>query len=270
MSLIAVNDVHLNVQVCGEGQPLVLLHGFTGSIENWRPHIQVFKNHLQVVALDLLGHGESDAPADPARYGLAPCLADLVAVLDHLGLPQTNVLGYSMGGRVALHLAAAHPQRVRALVLESASPGLADPVERRERQASDEALAAGLERGGLEAFINHWERLPLFASQRRLPEATRAALRAQRLRNRALGLANSLRGLGTGAQPSLWDRLSGLQTPTLLLAGELDPKFVALSQAMAEALPRARLAIVPHAGHTIHLEQPEMFQRLVVRWLLEI
>ncbi len=267
MTRLHVNDGQLNVEVVGDGPPLVLLHGFTGCAANWRSHMALFAKRFQTVAIDLLGHGDSDSPTDSERYRMERCAEDLLAVFDQLGLPRVNLLGYSMGGRVALHVAAAHPERLAALILESASPGLADPAERRARVASDEALASRIEREGLEAFVNDWEWLPLFASQSRLPMSARDGLRAQRLRNNPRGLANSLRSLGTGAQIPLWDRLPELQTPTLLIAGVLDQKFAAIAGSMAEALPKARLALVSEAGHTVHFEQPEVFDKLVLEFL---
>jgi 2-succinyl-6-hydroxy-2,4-cyclohexadiene-1-carboxylate synthase len=267
ISRLQIGDVALNVEQAGDGEPLLLLHGFTGSARNWRG-LEAFGERFRTIAVDLLGHGASDSPADPARYDMAACVGDLAAVLVQLGIQRANVLGYSLGGRVALHLAAAHPERVGRLVLESASPGLMTEAERRARRADDEALALRLERDGLEAFVDGWERLPLFASQARLPAAVRAGLRAQRLRNNPPGLANSLRGLGTGAQPSLWERLPEIHTPTLLLAGALDEKFAAIARAMAERLPEATLFIVPEAGHTIHLEQPDAFAQRVTEFLL--
>ncbi len=268
MSRIMVNDVHLNVEVSGGGPPLVLLHGFTGSAANWQPHSAVFEKQFRIIAVDLLGHGGSDSPVDRARYRMERCVENLILVFDHLGLERVSLLGYSMGGRVALHVAAAHPERIRALALESASPGLADPAERAARMASDEALADFIEREGLEPFVDKWEQLPLFASQARLSEMMRAELREQRLHNKPHGLANSLRGLGTGAQSPLWDRLPELRMPTLLIAGELDPKFTTIARSMAGALPNARLALVPEAGHTVHLEQPEIFDRLVLEFMV--
>ncbi|MBV9356830.1 MAG: 2-succinyl-6-hydroxy-2,4-cyclohexadiene-1-carboxylate synthase, partial [Chloroflexi bacterium] len=250
------------------GPPLLLLHGFMGSAESWAPRAAVFAARgMRTIAVDLIGHGRSDAPADPARYGMERCVEDLVEVLDRLHLPRAAVLGYSMGGRVALHLASAAPERVSALVLESASPGLADALERERRIASDEALADALLQDGLDAFVDRWERQPLFASQRSLPPAERDRLRAQRLRQRPLGLANSLRGYGTGRQPSLWDGLVAVATPTLLLVGALDEKFRTIGQSMVAALPRARLVLVPGAGHTVHLEQPRLFDDLVLGFL---
>jgi len=269
MTRCVTNGVQLNVAIGGQGPPLALLHGFTGSAETWRAHSAVWSKKFTTVAVDLLGHGASDSPADAERFRMDWCAADLAAIFDHLGLARVNLLGYSMGGRVALHMAVTHPERVSALVLESASPGLAGRDERTARVAGDEALARSIEQQGLEAFVDGWSRLPLFASQGRLPEAARAQLRAQRLRNNPRGLANSLRGLGTGVTPPLWDRLQEVRCPTLVIAGALDAKYVGVARAMAAGLAASRLAIVPDAGHATHLEQPETFDRLVLEFLGE-
>jgi len=170
---------------------------------------------------------------------------------------EAILLGYSMGGRIALY--SAFSGYFRALILESASPGLATPAERQQRQASDEALATRIEQDGIEAFIDYWEKIPLFASQQQLSTEQCQELRAQRLNNRALGLANSLRGVGTGVQPELYTRLPTLDLPVLLLAGVQDRKFSTIAQRMASQLPQAKLQIIPSAGHTIHLEQPQAF-----------
>ncbi|MDI3340690.1 MAG: 2-succinyl-6-hydroxy-2,4-cyclohexadiene-1-carboxylate synthase [Sphaerobacter sp.] len=268
MALIAVNDIRLHVERGGDGPPLLLLHGFTGSAATWAPLLPALQRHVTTVAPDLIGHGHSDAPADPARYAMDRCVADLVALLDALAIERTAVLGYSMGGRVALHLALAAPERVTALVLEGASPGIADPAERAARAASDAALAEQIEREGLASFVDAWERLPLFATQQRLPAATRARLRAQRLAHTPRGLANSLRGMGAGVMPPVHDRLGEIQVPALLIAGELDGKYRALCQTMAAAMPRATAAIIPDAGHAAHLEQPAAFTQAVLAFLV--
>jgi 2-succinyl-6-hydroxy-2,4-cyclohexadiene-1-carboxylate synthase len=264
---IRVNDITLNVERSGAGRPLLLLHGFTGSATTWSAHLAQLALGFHTIAPDLIGHGRSDAPPDPSRYQMERCVADLLALLDALGVERADVLGYSMGGRVALHLAAAAPARVRALVLESSSPGIADPAERAARIAADEALADAIERDGLAAFVERWERLPLFASQAVLPEVVLERQRAQRLRNDPHGLANSLRGMGAGRQEPLWDRLAALAAPTLLIAGELDAKYCAITSQMAAALPNARTAIVPNAGHAVHLEQANAFVRNVLVFL---
>lgn len=264
MPRISVNDVQLNVEISGSGTPLILLHGFTGSAKSWTQHIPAFSEHHQIVAVDLLGHGQSDTPDTQGRYGIECCSHDLSALFNQLHLDRFYLLGYSMGGRVALHFALTYPEHLTGLILESASPGAADPQERQARLNSDSALAERIERDGLEAFVNNWERLPLFASQAALPSETREQVRLERLANNPHGLANSLRGLSTGAQPSLWDRLYELTVPTLLIAGVLDAKFAEIGQAMAAAMPNAKLKIVRDAGHTVHLEQPTIFDQLAL------
>jgi 2-succinyl-6-hydroxy-2,4-cyclohexadiene-1-carboxylate synthase len=260
----------------GGKPPLVLLHGFTGSSASWQPVAGRLGRERTLVMPDLLGHGRSDAPSDPARYALECQVAGLVALLDELALERVCLLGYSMGGRIALRLALAAawnrlagPDRVSALVLESTSPGIVDPAERAARRNADEALADSLQRQGLDAFIDHWERQPLFASQQRLPATTRAALRAQRAGGSVEGLAASLRGAGAAAAEPVWSWLASLPVPTLVIAGDLDRKYVEISRAMARAIPHCRLEIVPEAGHAVHLERPECWTEIVLSFLEE-
>ncbi len=258
-----VNGVHYHLETSGAGEPLLLLHGFSGSAAHWQP--LGFAESFRVIAPDLLGHGQTDSPPDPARYRMEQAVLDLIVLLDALDLSTVNLLGYSMGGRLALDLALSYPQRIRSLILESASPGLKTEAERQARITSDQALADRIERDGVPAFADYWSTLPLFASQ---PPEIRAQLHAQRLRNHPTGLANSLRGMGTGAQPSLWDRLSGLDRRVLLICGALDAKFCAINRDMRDHLPQASLVIIPDAGHTTHAEQPERFRAEVLRFLL--
>jgi len=272
---VQVNSVRLGVEQRGEARKsdpaLVMLHGFTGSAAGWGRQLDTLAAYgLRVIALDLLGHGRSDAPDDPQCYTIEHCQQDILAALQELGVSkgQAILFGYSMGGRIALY--AAFSGFFRVLILESASPGLEDPTEREQRRNSDEALAASIEREGVQAFIGRWEKLPLFASQKTLPLECRETLRRQRLQNRATGLAQSLRGVGLGVQPSLYARLPTLQIPVLLIAGELDTKFTAIARHMAQALPQAQVRIIPGAGHTVHLEQPEEFVSLVGDFSLSI
>ncbi len=273
---IVINRVTLHAELDEPAQPtgtLVLLHGFTGSAASWGDHLDVLaRAGLRVIALDMPGHGESEAPADPQRYMMEHCRADILAALRELDVNEgeANLLGYSMGGRVALYTAlqrgrnSLRPYGFRALILESASPGLATETERAQRREQDNALADRIEREGVAAFVDYWEQLPLFASQQALPDEIRERQRQQRLANRAVGLANSLRGVGTGAQPALYSLLPELALPTLLIAGELDTKFCAIARQMAQSMPQAQVTIVPNAGHTVHLEQPELFDTLVL------
>ena len=183
------------------------------------------------VLLDLPGHGRNAAARDVSQFSLDSALASV----EDSGQWPAGLVGYSMGGRIALHFAAKRPDAVRCLVLESASPGLETQAERRLRRESDDDLARIIERDGVEAFIDRWERLPLFETQSGADETVRSRLRAGRLENSVEGLAGALRGLGTGALPSLWDALPDIRVPTLILVG-------ALSMSLALWALRGRVA----------------------------
>jgi len=251
------DGLRLHVRVQGEGTPILMVHGFTGSVESWGEELfEGLSQAHQVVGVDLLGHGASDLSTDPDRYQMEEVVRDLTQVLDALAIEQARWLGYSMGGRIALAGAVLRPTRISALILESASPGLAQENERRARRRADEALAEGILRGGMEAFVDHWMGLPLFATQGKLPLKVQEANRERRLKNDPEALAACLRGLGIGAQPSFWEELPNIRVPTLLLAGEEDRKFTDRARRMAGLLPRAELRLIPKAGHAIHLENP--------------
>jgi len=183
---------------------------------------------------------------------------------DPLAVPPTVFVGYSFGGRVCLRLAVDHPDSVARLVLIGATAGLDDPAERAARRAADEALAEEIETGGLEAFLDRWLALPLFAGL-----SPAAQHRNERRRNRPGGLAASLRLAGTGAQEPLWDRLGALVgVPVLLVTGERDTKFSVLADRLAAGIgPSAARLVVPDAGHTAHLEQPDAFLDGLLAWL---
>ncbi len=210
-----------------------------------------------MIAVDLPGHGLSSAPDDPDRYSLDRLADDLAAVFDALDVKRASVFGYSMGGRAGLRFAIAHPNRVSTLLLESTSSGIHDETARLARVEADSTLANMIEKGGIEAFVERWERLPMWQSQSALPDAGRAALRAQRLANNPKGLANSLRGAGAGADVPLLDRATSIVARTLVLAGELDTHYIEHGRRLAAAIPRAEVRIIPNAGHAIHLEQPD-------------
>ena len=264
------DDLRLNVLAGGAGDPLLLLHGFTGSAETWDPFRARFETAYRVAALDLPGHGGSSVPGDPERYSLPRLADDIARVLDAMRIDRTAMLGYSLGGRAALHFALAQGDRLSALILESASPGIDDEKVRQQRARSDEDLAKFIEREGITAFVDRWESLSLWETQRSLSEDVRSQLRRQRLRNDVRGLASSLRGSGAAAQPSVEDRLADIDVPTLLIAGDLDTKYAAIARHMERSMPNARALIVPDAGHAVHLEQPDAFAREVLDFLAEV
>lgn len=259
-----INGVEYHVESTGSGTPLVLLHGFTGSSENWRSARAALNPHVRTITVDLPGHGRTGSPDDPQRYTMDSAAADLAAIFARLGLPPVHLLGYSMGGRLALYIALKHPSLVSSLILESASPGLVDAAERAARAESDERLARQIEAEGMAAFADYWTALPLFASQ---SDDLRQRLRDQRLNNNPRGLTNSLRQMGTGVQPSLWEHLGRVTCPTLLIAGQHDARFSGIARQMERLIPDSRAVIVPDAGHTVHAEQPAAYAQTVLKFI---
>ncbi|MEE1132877.1 MAG: 2-succinyl-6-hydroxy-2,4-cyclohexadiene-1-carboxylate synthase [Caryophanon sp.] len=241
---------------------VVCLHGFTSSSATWE-HVAQQLPDYRIIAIDLIGHGETSAPVDAFNYRMEAQVALLHDVLKQLNVQQFTLLGYSMGGRVALSYALAYPQQVEALLLESASPGLAHEYERTARKQADDALAARIEQYGIEAFVNEWERVPLFHTQLTLSADAQQAIRNERLSQREVGLANSLRGIGTGVQPSNWHRLDELTMPVILLTGELDDKFGLLAEKMQAFLTESAHIVVPNVGHAIHVENLTQFATIV-------
>ncbi len=268
MPRISTRDgVRLYVEEQGSGTPILLVHGFTGSSAAWGRELrEVLAGHARTLCVDLLGHGRSDKADDPKRYALDEMVDDLCQVLDAHQIARAIWVGYSMGGRIALGAAVRRPQRVQALVLEGASPGLDAAPERAQRVTEDERLACMLDEEGIEPFVKHWMSLPLFQSQQRLGRERLAAEGARRLQNSAHALAACLRGMGLGVQPSLWYALPQIRLPTLLLVGERDEKFRRTAARMQAALPRAHTQIVPEAGHTTHLESPTLYAEAVRRF----
>jgi 2-succinyl-6-hydroxy-2,4-cyclohexadiene-1-carboxylate synthase len=258
------------VEVTDEGPPaastIVLLHGFTGSKDSWQTLRRALGRRRRVVAVDLPGHGGTAASADPSADSLAGTAALIVQTLDSIDIRRFSLLGYSLGGRIALGLALEHPRRVERLLIESASAGLLDPSEREARRRHDETLADRLERDGIEAFVRDWETLPLFATHVRLAAPIREAFRRRRLACSPAGLAASLRAVGTGTQPWLGDRLGELAIPVCVVVGALDEKFRATGAWMAARLADSRLEVVAESGHTPHLERPESYRAIVERF----
>lgn len=266
MTRVAVDGVRYEVRVGGAGPGLLLLHGFTGRGAAWGPHIHAFRRFATTIQVDLLGHGRSDAPLDPARHAVERQAADIAEIVRRVGPTPVDVLSYSFGARIALALALAAPDVVRRLILESPSAGIADPVERRQRRLADETLADEIEYDGIAPFVARWENLPLFASHAGMPPERRRRLHDERLLNRPAGLANSLRGAGQGAMTPLYDRLAEIATPTLVVCGEVDP-VRSRAEEVATGIPGAALAIVPGVGHTPHLESPARFRDIVLPFM---
>ena len=270
MAEVEVDGLRLHVERRGSGPAVVLLHGFTGSTSTWESLTEVLAPEFEVIAIDIVGHGRSASPAEVDRYRMERCTDDLVAALRALGHERATWLGYSMGARTALQLAVRHPEAVDALVLEGVTAGVADAGERSARIAADEVLAERLDTEGLEAFIDFWQSIALWDTQAGTPDERLAALREQRMQSDPVGLANSLRGMGAGAQAPVHDRLGEIDVPVLLMAGSLDAKFTAIAHELLHGLPRAEFTAIAGAGHAAHFEDPDAFNEVVLAYLRRV
>ena len=269
-SLLLVHGLTWHVTERGRGETVLLIHGFTGRGTSWGRHATALADRFRLVTPDLPGHGRTATPPNAARASVECTADDLAAILARRGRAPAMVVGYSLGARIALRLAVARPELVRRLVLESPSAGFVSEEERSARRALDEDRAARLEARGIRAFVDEWEREPVFDGQAdRLPRARRHALRARRLANRPAGLAVSLRGAGQGSMEPLFDKLHAVRCPTLVIAGAEDPIGRRRAAAIAAGIRDSRLEVVQRAGHAPHLEAPAAFRRLVLSFLLE-
>ncbi|MCH7643730.1 MAG: 2-succinyl-6-hydroxy-2,4-cyclohexadiene-1-carboxylate synthase [Myxococcales bacterium] len=267
--MIDAGGVRLHVAEMGSGTPVVLLHGFTGSARAMACVAGGLSDRHRTLSVDLVGHGRSAAPRDAAAYSMAACVGQLASVLEELDVHDAHLIGYSMGGRVALAFCVAHPARVASALLVGASAGFRDPQQRMDRARDDEALAERIEREGVEAFVEFWISQPFLVDERRLGARGVAEARKLRLENSAHGLAASLRGMGAGAQPPVHGALARIAVPICLAVGEEDLKFRALAVQMSQELPNARVEIVPEAGHSAHTDNPAAFLELARRFLAD-
>ena len=262
-----INGVDYSYTDVGTGEPILLLHGFTGSKETWKTAINDLSNQYRVIALDLLGHGETSSPLDKCRYQMEEAANDIREFLDKLEIKSVHLLGYSMGGRLALYFALHNPTYITSLILESCTPGLPKIEDRLARKESDETLATFILENGIPAFVEKWENVPLFHSQKSLSAKRQEEIRNGRLKQDPIGLSNSLKGMGTGVQPSLWEEIHQITAPTLLICGEFDEKFCNIMEKMKKRINSAHLEKVLNAGHAIHVEQEGKFVTIVSGFL---
>ena len=244
---------------------MVLLHGFTGDGTTMDGLALGLEADAEVILPDLVGHGRSSVPGDERDYSVDAMAAHIAAIGEECASGSFHLVGYSMGGRVALTLACRNLELLRSLTLIGASAGLAGEAERADRRLSDEALVKSIERDGLETFVDRWMANPLFATQARLGVDFLAASRAQRLRNSASGLARSLRAAGTGMMAPLHDDLRSCTVPTVFVVGAEDPKFSWIAVELVARMPTADISVIDNAGHAAHLEQPDAVAAVIRR-----
>ena len=265
MPIVDGPGVSLAYTISGEGDAVTLLHGFTLNGRSWRERVSKMPAGRRWVMPDIRGHGDTRVDAG-APVTMDACATDLALLWDTLGIERSHLVGYSMGGRLALHVAVRLPERLRSLLTISAHAGL-DEASRAGRRQSDEALAERIERYGVEPFVNYWVAQPMFAGLERRGAAFTAQVRAQRLANQPEGLAASLRGMGAGAMEPLWDELRGLKIPCTFVAGEEDAAYVTSARRLAAAVPGAQLQIVARSGHAVHMQRPAAMAKILAAHL---
>jgi 2-succinyl-6-hydroxy-2,4-cyclohexadiene-1-carboxylate synthase len=263
MMIITANDVNYFVEITGEGPPVLFLHGFTGDSTTWEELTSKLRPNFKCISVDIIGHGKSDAPIDPERYAIEKVAEDLECILHELDVHSVSILGYSMGGRLALTFTILFPDYIDKLILESSTPGLRTETERIERREKDKVLSEMIVNEGLHSFVEYWESIPLFSSQKRLPLSVQKSIRGQRLKQKPEGLSASLAGMGTGEQPSWWEEFKQLDISIHVLVGEEDTKFVSIANEMKKVNDKVKISTFPHVGHAIHVEEPRKFGTMV-------
>ena len=251
-----LNGIRLHYEVHGQGFPLVLLHGFAGTAESWKPQIPALSARYRLILYDARGHWRSESPRDPGAYSQEVAAADLAALLEHLGAKKAIVGGLSMGGVVALRFYFQHPDRVRALLLADTGPGFRNPEARENWNRSRDQVARLLERDGIRAFA----------------DSAHAALdyytpREVMLQLDPLGLAHTSRGVLTFHDAALIDQLPTIAVPTLILVGANDTEFVAAAAYMQRKISGSELVVLEGAGHGANVDQPEAFNHALLDFL---
>lgn len=242
--------------------PVLFLHGFTGSSYDWNFIFKNFHENFFPLAIDLIGHGETDSPDNGDEYTCSAIVRHINSILEYLEMQKVVIAGYSMGARAALSYSLKHPDKVIAAILESGTAGIEEFEAKKERVEHDLLLAEQIKINGVESFLDYWLNQPLFNSLNEI-----SSRKKSRSNNNIIGLANSLSAFSTGLMNSYWNDLHKLNFPVLLITGELDLKFTNLNKRMLELMNQAEHIIITEAGHNTHLEKPELFTNLVLDFL---
>lgn len=249
-----------------DNPPLLFLHGFLGGKEDWNESLTALEDTYLCVSVDLPGHGSTLVNGIDKYYSMPHVAWGVTNFLNQLQIKKCHLAGYSMGGRLALYLAVKYPEHCNKIIIESSSPGLKTKAECRVRRQRDRALAQKLETENFEKFLKEWYAQPLFTTLKKDPVKFRKLFK-RRLKNDPLLLARSLKLMGVGVQPSLWDDISAISSPLLFIAGDLDSKFKELALEMGNLCPQAKVCIIKNCGHNVHFEKPQEYFDTVRQFL---
>jgi len=266
-----INGLKVNVEIPSEVDQnkkfLILLHGFTGCAEDWLPVIEQMPNKYNYVAIDIIGHGKSDAPNNSSLYSVDSLVQQLKFIKDKLTKEKVFLLGYSMGGRLALNYAVTFPEDIRGLILESSTAGIKNDDERSKRYESDMKLVEYIESHSIEDFIELWSDQELFYTQLRFSNDKLKMMKKKKAAANKTGYANSLRGFSSGIMPPVHDQLKKIPVKVLLITGDLDSKYTGINARIAKRFFKAKHKIVRNSGHNTHLEEPKRFIEIVTNYL---
>lgn len=267
---VEIENYHLHLTKIQSGDDksptLLFLHGFSNSSEEWLFLKNKLNPNLNIYALDFLGHGNSSSPREVSYYKTDSLNIQLNKIVSELNPKSLILVGYSMGGRAALSYWNQFPDKVNGLILESSTAGIEDEVAKKERKSADNQYCKRIVKNGIEWFANDWLNKPVFSTIKQNKSLYNSLIEKKK-KNNVIGLINSLRGFGTGVMPSYWNTINRIDIPVLLMAGQLDEKFVEINKKMNTLIKSSVLEIIPNCGHNIHLEKPGIFINLVNKYL---
>jgi len=264
---ISINVISESDSVPADKTPILFLHGFTGSCEDWSSLFSSLNSKYFPIGIDLPGHGKTTVPNNSDNFSTDAHTNIIQIVLDYFKISKVILIGYSMGGRAALSFTTKNSEKVLGLILESSTAGIDDKNERAIRVETDRMLAEKIVKDGIDSFVDYWMGLPFFRSLKSMSENEYSKVVLEKKQNSPQGLANSLLGFSTGKMPSLWSHLNSFTIPTLLIAGSLDRKYVRINKEMNKIIPNSKLEIMDDCGHNTHLENREEFIILVNKFL---
>ncbi|MFA7288761.1 MAG: 2-succinyl-6-hydroxy-2,4-cyclohexadiene-1-carboxylate synthase [Melioribacteraceae bacterium] len=249
-------------------KPIIFFHGFGGDASDWKFIFSSLPTGFQAIAIDLVGYGKSDSPAESCYYSAESITNQIREIIRSLKIVKPILCGYSMGGRVALGYTTKYPKDISGLILESSSPGITEEVEREIRALADSRLSEKIETIGIQKFFNEWYEQPLFHSLKSNPMLFEKTLKNKTKQN-ITGLKNSLKYFSPGLMPSYWNELNNISVPLLLISGSLDQKYCEINKRINSVLEASDWEIINGAGHNTHLEKPDDFIKLVNKFLKE-
>lgn len=272
---IFYKNIKLNLEIPkgleADKNTVLFIHGFTGCAEDWFPIIEELPETFNYVALDLIGHGKSDKPVSPELYSVDSIIEQLKFVKEKVSPTEPIILiGYSMGGRIALTFAVNHPDYLKGLILESASAGIKNDADRKKRYEDDLKLVQYIHDHTMEEFIEFWYDQEMFNTQRRFSNDKIKKMHKKKYNNSKIGLMNILRGFSTGIMPPVHDKLKNIPFKVILISGELDGKYTFINSKIVRGFNKAKHKVVKYSGHNTHLEEPKRFIEIVTNYLNQI